>query len=101
MWEIKQATRASKQARNLEQFTVAKALQVYINSNLKEGVPKIEDLAAFLPHPLEYQLQSRGRNLDITSRSAKDFLGTYETLPIKIVAVFESWVEEIKLIASI
>lgn len=102
IWLIRQALSVGQQKRNLDQLTMARALQAFINSKIdpKKGKP-IKDESELLPHPEVWRRFTGYKYLSIKSETANEILKAFDDwLDSSHKAMLDAYMNEIKDVAS-
>lgn len=90
-----------QQQRNLDQLTQARQSQMFANCKRDPTTPAFDDISIFLPHPAQWLLQTEERKLDISRETAIEFLQSYKSFDAEVEVVFDDWLREIQLIATL
>lgn len=100
VWLIKQAVNTVQQSRNLDQLTLARFFQTFINSKQdpKKSKP-LKDEAVLLPHPHVWMQSMQERKLHISRYTALSILEHYDWLDSGYKAMIDEHLDEIVDIA--
>ena len=92
--------RAVQQQRNLDQHTLAHLRMDYHNAHKPKDHPGFRDVSGFMPHPSIWKLFTSDSNLQISREAAMEFISTYQDYPPEVAIVFDQWLLEIQVRAS-
>lgn len=84
----------------MQQLSIARLTQVYVNAHRGENDQPLTDLAPFLPHPVVWKQLSSNRQLNVSRQSAIAVIQSLDWLDSQVLAAIDSWLDELSLIAQ-
>lgn len=94
-WLVRQALQAGCQKRNLEQYSLARALQVYTDVHRDPNAGRRSPFEDFLPHPVQWKQYSSNREIRVSAKTARIILQRYEKYGQDCVMAFEPYLTDL------